>query len=178
MSCLLILIVHLLYTKILSWFEKLIDEEENKLIAEGLITVSEEKAFKLGGSNYYAPVQRFEDFSNNKKSEFLGKIKPSYKPGFTLSNLNDIMPKFVSETLKEGIIYFDTKLKGFANPDAIMTGMETRSSSPVKIIRNENFLSNIDGIYPCGEGAGYAGGIMSAAVDGIKCAVANISKKS
>ena len=138
----------------------------------------EEKAFKLGGSNYYAPVQRFEDFSNNKKSEFLGKIKPSYKPGFTLSNLNDIMPKFVSETLKEGIIYFDTKLKGFANPDAIMTGMETRSSSPVKIIRNENFLSNIDGIYPCGEGAGYAGGIMSAAVDGIKCAVANISKKS
>ena len=88
------------------------------------------------------------------------------------------MPKFVSETLKEGIIYFDTKLKGFANPDAIMTGMETRSSSPVKIIRNENFLSNIDGIYPCGEGAGYAGGIMSAAVDGIKCAVANISKKS
>ena len=78
------------------------------------------------------------------------------------------MPKFVSETLKEGIIYFDTKLKGFANPDAIMTGMETRSSSPVKIIRNENFLSNIDGIYPCGEGAGYAGGITTSAMDGIK----------
>ena len=137
----------------------------------------EEKAFKLGGSNYFAPIQRFEDFANNKKSEFIGSIKPSYIPGVTLTNLNDIMPEFVSKTLKEGIIYFDTKLHGFANPDAIMTGMETRSSSPVKILRNENLVSNIDGIYPCGEGAGYAGGIMSASVDGIKCAIANISRK-
>lgn len=136
----------------------------------------EEKAFKLGGSNYYAPVQRFEDFANNKKSEFIGTVHPSYKPGYTLSNLKNILPEFVSETLKEGIIYFDTKLHGFANPDAILTGLETRSSSPVKILRNENLISNIEGIYPCGEGAGYAGGIMSAAVDGIKCAIANISK--
>ena len=138
----------------------------------------EEKAFKLGGSNYFAPIQRFEDFANNKKSEFIGSIKPSYTPGVTLTNLNDIMPEFVSKTLKEGIIYFDTKLHGFANPDAIMTGMETRSSSPVRILRNENLVSNIDGIYPCGEGAGYAGGIMSASVDGIKCAIANISRKA
>ena len=93
-------------------------------------------------------------------------------PGVTLSNLNEILPNFVSATLKEGINYFDTKLKGFANPDSILTGVETRSSSPVRIIRNENLVSNIYGIYPCGEGAGYAGGIMSAAVDGIKCAVA------
>lgn len=131
----------------------------------------EEKAFILGGSNYFAPVQRFVDFDKNVKSEFIGSVKPSYKPGFTLSNLNDIMPDFVSRTLKQGIKYFDTKLKGFANPDSILTGMETRSSSPVKILRNENFVSNISGIYPCGEGAGYAGGIMTAAVDGIKCAI-------
>ena len=137
----------------------------------------EEKAFVLGGSNYFAPIQRFEDFDNNVKSEHIGSIKPSYMPGVTLSNLNDIMPEFVSKTLKEGIKYFDTKLHGFANPDSILTGMETRSSSPVKILRNEHFVSNIDGIYPCGEGAGYAGGIMSASVDGIKCAIAAIEKR-
>ena len=132
----------------------------------------EEKAFVLGGSNYYAPVQRFEDFIANQKSTFIGSVTPTYLPGVTLSNLNEILPDFVSATLKEGINYFDTKLKGFANPDSILTGVETRSSSPVRIIRNENLVSNISGIYPCGEGAGYAGGIMSAAVDGIKCAVA------
>lgn len=137
--------------------------------------ILEQKAFVLGGSNYFAPIQRFEDFDNNIKSEFIGSIKPSYNPGVTLSNLNEIMPKFVSQTLKEGIKYFDTKLHGFANPDSILTGMETRSSSPVKILRNENLVSNISGIYPCGEGAGYAGGIMSAAVDGIKCAIAAIT---
>lgn len=117
----------------------------------------EEKAFILGGSNYFAPIQRFADFDKNIKSEFIGTIKPSYSPGTTLSNLNDIMPEFVSSTLKEGIKYFDTKLCGFANPDSILTGMETRSSSPIKILRNNNLNSNINGIYPCGEGAGYAG---------------------
>ena len=101
----------------------------------------EEKAFKLGGTNYFAPIQRFEDFANNKKSEFIGSIKPSYTPGVTLANLNDIMPEFVSKTLREGIIYFDTKLHGFANPDAIITGMETRSSSPVRIFRNDKGLN-------------------------------------
>lgn len=132
----------------------------------------ENKAFILGGSNYFAPIQRFEDFLQNRKSSFIGHIKPSYLPDVTLSNLNDILPTFVSDTLKEGISYFDKKLKGFANPDSILTGVETRSSSPVKIVRNENLISNVDGLYPCGEGAGYAGGIMSAAVDGIKCAIA------
>lgn len=132
----------------------------------------EEKAFVLGGSNYCAPIQRLEDFIQNRKSEFIGSIKPTYLPGVTLSNLNDILPEFVATTLKEGLVYFDTKLKGFANPDSILTGLETRSSSPVKIPRNEDYVSNISGIYPCGEGAGYAGGIMSAAVDGIKCAIA------
>ncbi len=128
----------------------------------------EEKAFVLGGSNYHAPIQRVEDFLNNQTSSTLGLVTPSYLPGTTLSNLNDILPNFVSTTLKEGILYFDKRLKGFAHPDSILTGVETRSSSPVKIPRNVQFVSNIEGIYPCGEGAGYAGGIMSAAVDGIK----------
>lgn len=138
----------------------------------------EEKAFILGGSNYFAPIQRFEDFDKNIKSTFIGTVEPSYKPGVTLSNLNDIMPEFVSTTLKDGIKFFDTRLHGFANPDSILTGMETRSSSPVRILRDENLVSNIRGIYPCGEGAGYAGGIMSASVDGIKCAIAAIARKN
>lgn len=132
----------------------------------------EEKAFKLGESNYNAPIQRVEDFINNRKSTFVGEIKPTYKPGVTLANLQEILPDFVTETLKEGIIYFDQKIAGFANPDAILTGIETRSSSPVTIKRNENKMANIYGMYPCGEGAGYAGGIMSAAIDGIKVATA------
>ena len=131
----------------------------------------EEKAFILGGSNYYAPIQRVEDFMQNKKSTGIGEIKPTYMPGVTLSNLQEILPPFVTETLKEGIKYFDTKIKGFANPDAIMTGVETRSSSPITIKRNEKMMSNIYGMYPCGEGAGYAGGIMSASIDGIKVAM-------
>ena len=136
----------------------------------------EHKAFILAGSNYNAPVQRVEDFINNKKTTTIGKIIPSYKPGYTLCNLNEILPTFVSQTLKEGILYFDKKIKGFANPDAILTGVETRSSSPVTILRNEELECNITGIYPCGEGAGYAGGITSAAVDGIKVAIKIIEK--
>ena len=131
----------------------------------------EEAAFELGGSNYYAPIQRVEDFINGKTSTHIGEVKPTYLPGVTLTNLNKILPNFVSKTLKEGITYFDRKIKGFANPDAILTGLETRSSSPVTIVRNEKLQSNIKGIYPCGEGAGYAGGITSAAADGIRCGV-------
>lgn len=137
----------------------------------------EHKAFILGGSNYNAPIQRVEDFINNRKSTNIGSIIPSYKPGYTLCNLNDILPNFVSKTLKEGILSFDHKIKGFANPDAILTGVETRSSSPITIPRNEDLMSNIDYIYPCGEGAGYAGGITSAAVDGIKVAISIIEKQ-
>ena len=88
-----------------------------------------------------------------------------------MSNLNDILPDFVAITLKEGIEYFDTKIKGFASDNAILTGVETRSSSPVRIVRNESLMScSVKGLYPCGEGAGYAGGIVSAAVDGITVA--------
>lgn len=131
----------------------------------------EEKAFILGGSHYFAPVQRVEDFLKNQKSNHIGEVKPTYEPGYTLANLHEILPNFVSETLKEAIPFFNNKIHGFSHPDSILTGVETRSSSPVKIVRNKKLISNILGIYPCGEGAGYAGGIMSAAVDGIKCAI-------
>lgn len=136
----------------------------------------EHKAYILGGSNNNAPVQRVEDFLNNNKSTHIGTITPSYKPGYTLSNLNEILPKFVSQTLKEGILAFDKKLKGFANPDAILTGVETRSSSPITILRNEFLESSEENLYPCGEGAGYAGGITTSAIDGIKVAIKIIEK--
>ena len=136
----------------------------------------EEKAFALGGSNYFAPIQKVGDFFENKKTEELGEVKPTYKPGVTFSNLQEILPDYVVNTLKEGLLDFDKKIKGFANKDAILTGVETRSSSPVRIVRDETGESNVKGIYPCGEGAGYAGGIMTAAMDGIKIAI-NILEK-
>lgn len=138
----------------------------------------EEKAFVLGGKNYFAPVQTVKDFLYGKKTEKIGEVKPSYKPGVTYSNLKEILPDFVSSTMSEAIGYFDKRIKGFASEDAIMTGVETRSSSPVKIVRNDKLMANnIEGLYPCGEGAGYAGGIMSAAVDGIRCAYAVIQEE-
>ena len=136
----------------------------------------EQKAFIAGGNNNNAPVQRFEDFELNRITDHLGKVIPTYKPGYTFSNLNDILPDYVSRTLKKGIRYFDTKIKGFADPDAILTGVETRTSSPVTIIRNDDLVCSIDNVYPCGEGAGYAGGITSAAVDGIKVALKIMEK--
>lgn len=142
----------------------------------------EEKAFELGGSDYKAPVQLFGDFVKNVKSKKLGKVKPSYAKGYKFANLNECFPDYINISLKEGIQLMDRKIKGFADYDSVLSAVESRSSSPVKIPRNEKFFSNIDGIIPCGEGAGYAGGIMSAAVDGIKCAEAvieyykNISK--
>lgn len=143
----------------------------------------EEKAFVLGGENYYAPVQRVEDFLRGVKSERLGSVEPTYQPGVTLANLKEILPTFVSQTLQEGILDFDKKLKGFADPDAILTGVETRSSSPVRMVRNENLEAFhaqgclLQGLYPTGEGAGYAGGIMTAAMDGIKVAKAILQGK-
>lgn len=136
----------------------------------------EQKAFELGGSNFFAPIQRVEDFLNNKKTTKIGGIEPTYKPGVTLSNLHELFPEYISQTLKEGILDFDKKIKGFANPDSILTAIESRSSSPVRILRDDNLESNIKGLYPCGEGVGYAGGIMTAAVDGIKCAIKVLEK--
>jgi uncharacterized FAD-dependent dehydrogenase len=130
----------------------------------------EKKAFEAGGSNYNAPVQLVGDFLKNQKSKNLGSVTPSYSIGYKLSNLNECFPKFITESLKEGIREMDKKLRGFAGFDSVITAVESRSSSPVRILRDEKMFSSIKGLMPCGEGAGYAGGIISAAVDGIKCA--------
>lgn len=137
----------------------------------------EKLAYKLGGANGNAPVQRVEDFINNKPSTKIGIIKPSYLPGYELTDLNEILPNYVRETIKEALPYFNTKIKGFNHPDAILTGVETRSSSPITILRNETLESSVEGIYPCGEGAGYAGGITTSAIDGIKVAIKIIEKE-
>ena len=126
----------------------------------------ESKAYKLGKGQI--PIQLFGDFVDNKISTSLGQVQPLFKGDYTLTNLNLLYPDYICEALKEGIKYFDNKINGFARKDAIIAGVESRTSSPVRIIRNEEFISNIDGIYPCGEGAGYAGGITTSAIDGIK----------
>ncbi|MEI7885147.1 MAG: FAD-binding protein [Clostridia bacterium] len=139
----------------------------------------EEKAFLLGGSNYKAPVQTVADFFAGKATSAWGNIEPSYLPGVAGADLHQCLPTYVTDTLKAGLQDFAKKIAGFAAPEAILTGVETRSSAPLRIFRDTNSLeSNILGIYPCGEGAGYAGGIMSAAVDGIRCALAIIEKNA
>ena len=130
----------------------------------------EKKAYELGGGGYFAPCQRVGDFLNGKETATCGEVKPSYKPGVKFADLNKILPEFVAVTLKAALLEFDKKMKGFAFGDALLTGVETRSSAPVRILRDESGQSSIKGVYPAGEGAGYAGGIMSSAVDGIKCA--------
>jgi len=136
----------------------------------------EHKAFVAGGLNYHAPIQLVGDFLNDRLSRKLGRVTPSYLPGYKFAKMTDILPKFVTDTMKEALVSFDRKIKGFAMEDAILTGVETRSSSPIRIIRNQDHESNIKGLYPMGEGAGYAGGIMSSAVDGIKTAEKIIEK--
>ncbi|WP_100065531.1 NAD(P)/FAD-dependent oxidoreductase [Miniphocaeibacter massiliensis] len=129
----------------------------------------EKRAYELGGGKYVAPVQRVKDYIEDVETTILGEVVPSYKPSYKLSNLNRIYPKNINDSIKEAIINLDKKLKGFSLDDAILTGVETRSSSPIRILRDkESYESvNIKGLYPIGEGAGYAGGIMSSAVDGI-----------
>ena len=130
----------------------------------------EKKAFDLGGGNYFAPAQYVGDFLGTPVGE---KVEPTYKPGVKFCEIGEIFPKFITETLKLAIKEFDRKLKGFASGCAVMTAPETRSSAPVRILRDkDSFMTEIKGLYPAGEGAGYAGGIMSAAVDGIKVAEA------
>ncbi|MDF2541119.1 MAG: oxidoreductase, FAD-binding [Herbinix sp.] len=126
----------------------------------------ERKAYEIGKG--YVPVQLFGDLLRNKESVTIGGIKPNIKGEYHLSNLSDCIPLDVKESLIEGIQAFDRKIKGFADEEAVLSGVESRTSSPVRIHRDEALESNIKGIYPCGEGAGYAGGITSAAIDGIK----------
>lgn len=131
----------------------------------------EKLAYELGGSNYNAPVQLTGDFLKDRVTTKIGTVKPSYAPGYHFESLTKCLPSYVIDSLKEGIVAFDRKIKGFADNDSVMTGIETRTSAPVKISRNENLESiSLKGLYPSGEGAGFAGGIISAAVDGIKSA--------
>lgn len=127
-------------------------------------------AFALGGRNYQAPAQLVGDFLADRPSSHWGRVKPTYTPGLCLAQLKDCLPDYVVATMKEALLHFDQKIAGFAMADSVMTGVETRSSSPVRINRNDDHLANIAGLYPMGEGAGYAGGIMSSAVDGVKTA--------
>lgn len=134
----------------------------------------ESKAFFYGKGKI--PVQKLEDFVNNKTSDDTGEINAIFKGKYNYSNLNNILPNFITDAIKEAFINFDKKIPGFANKNTILAAVETRTSSPVRIVRDENFQTNIEGIYPIGEGAGYAGGIMSAAMDGLKAAE-QIAKK-
>ncbi len=131
----------------------------------------EKLAFKLGGGNYVAPVQRVEDFLQDRKSTAFGEVLPSYGCGTAFAGLREVLPPPVITALKGGILDMDRRLRNFAHPDALLTGVETRTSSPVRIERKENLQSvSVEGLYPCGEGAGYAGGITSSAADGIRVA--------
>lgn len=133
----------------------------------------EQKAFEVGGGNYFGPVQLVGDFLAGRATVSLGSVSPTYMPGVTPADISGCLPRFVVDTLREAIVQMDKKLKGFAMNDAVMTAVESRSSSPVRIIRDETFQSpTLGGLYPAGEGAGYAGGIISSAVDGIKVAEA------
>ena len=136
----------------------------------------EERAYALGEGK--VPVQCFGDYCKNQATETLGEIIPQIKGAYTLSNLRTIFPEELAASLEEGIRKMDGKIHGFAREDAVLSGVESRTSSPVKMLRNEEFESNFHGIYPCGEGAGYAGGITSAAMDGMKVAEAVIRKIS
>ena len=133
----------------------------------------ESLAFELGGGDYCAPAQRVGDFLANKPSQALGKVVPSYRPGVKLVNLADLLPDYAVAAIREAIPAFDKQIKGFAMADALLTGVETRTSSPISIRRDKDCQSiNTHGLYPAGEGAGYAGGILSAGIDGIKVAEA------
>jgi len=131
----------------------------------------EKIAFELGGGNYHAPVQLVGDFLSGKPSNSLGQVSPTYRPGVTPVDLRVIYPAFVSRAVEEALPQFDRKIRGFARNDAVLTGVETRTSCPLRIVRGKDFQSvSLRGLYPAGEGSGYAGGIMSSAIDGMKAA--------
>ena len=132
----------------------------------------ERAAFQLGGGNFLAPAQLVGDFLNKRPSQGPGSILPTYRPGVTWTELDRCLPQAVADTLRDALPLMDRKLRGFAASEGVLTGVETRSSSPVRILRDESLQSALRGLYPCGEGAGYAGGIVSAAVDGIRVAEA------
>lgn len=149
------------------------DFEKNPLAGVEFQRRIERNAFLAGGGEYRAPVQLVGDFLRDRTSERFGEVLPSYGAGTAFADLRAVLPDFVSETLKTAIVDMDKRLKGFADPSAVLTAAETRTSSPVRIERGENLQSvAVQNVYPCGEGAGYAGGITSSAADGIRVAEA------
>ena len=128
----------------------------------------EEKAFLLGDGRI--PVQLYGDFREGRRSEALGEVAPQFCGGYALSDLRELMPEALNRAFIEGMEEFGKRIRGFDRPDALLAGIESRTSSPLKILRDENLESSVKGLYPCGEGAGYAGGITSAAMDGLKVA--------
>ena len=145
--------------------------------ALGLPAISEEAAFRAGGRNYHAPAQRVGDFLAGKPSTGPGKVQPTYRPGVTWCDLHTLLPEKITRALAEALPQLDGNLSGFADADSVLTAPETRSSSPVRILRGGDMCSlSLAGLYPCGEGAGYAGGITSAAVDGMRVAEAILEK--
>ncbi len=149
------------------------DYPGNPLAGIALQRDLEVRAFELGGGNYHAPGQLIGDFLAGQASTVLGSVTPSYTPGVRLCDLGTSLPDFAIEALKEAIPAFEKQIRGFAMNDAILTGVETRTSSPIRIKRNNSFQSlNTVGLFPAGEGAGYAGGILSAGIDGIRVAEA------
>ncbi len=150
------------------------DYPEHPLAGIDLQRQLEEKAYQMGGANYNAPVQLVGDFLAGKASDALGGVQPSYKPGVTPSDLSLLLPDFVVTAIREALPEFEKQIKGFAMHDAVLTGIETRTSAPICIKRDKHSFTSINtqGLYPAGEGAGYAGGILSAGVDGIKVAEA------
>jgi uncharacterized FAD-dependent dehydrogenase len=133
----------------------------------------ESKAYVAGGENYTAPGQLVGDFLQARASSEFGAVQPSYKPGVSLGDLSQVLPAFVIQAMREALPVFGRKIKGYDMQDAVLTGVETRTSSPLKMTRGDNYQSlNTRGLYPAGEGASYAGGILSAGVDGIKVAEA------
>ena len=131
----------------------------------------ERAAYQAAGSSYAAPVQLVGDFLADKTSSRFGEVTPTYAAGTAFADMREVLPAPVIQALKGAIVDMDRRLKGFANPEAVLTAVESRTSSPVRIVRDEKLQSiGVQGIYPCGEGAGYAGGITSSAVDGIKVA--------
>ena len=144
-------------------------DSDNPLAGMYLQREIEQKAFKAGGGNYHAPAEYVGDFLGIDGEK---TVRPSYRPSVTFVSLDKVFPKFITNALREALPMLDKRLKGFASASAVLTAPETRSSSPVRIIRDDTMQSDIKGIYPCGEGAGYAGGITTAAVDGIKIAEA------
>ena len=128
----------------------------------------EKSAWELGKGRI--PVQLFEDFKEHRKSTEFGEVVPQMKGAYVLADVRSILPKEIGDSIEEGVTAFGRKIKGFDRPDALLSGIESRTSSPVRIVRDRQGCANIEGIYPCGEGAGYAGGITSAAMDGIKTA--------